>query len=798
MKIILISIACLLLGQYASAQNNILLRAYLKSANSDSLNGVTLQLYLLPDTSLVKVKVYNNGPVSFAVKKFTKYLLRSSSTSFEGTEKTITITDKSLQVTVLLKRKLTSLNNVILVSRKPLVKEEDDKTIVDAEVLANSSTNAFEVLEKTPGAVVDQDGNVYLNSNSPAMVQINGREVKLSAQDLSSLLKSLPAGSINKIEILRNPSAKYDAASSGGIINIVLKKGVKLGSSGSMNTSYFQGVYSTKSVGFSLNRSAGNVNSYLSYQLTDKNSFEELNSQRQIPSDSSILIQKAYTIYPGVNHYMSAGIGVDLNLKLSVGYDLRLSANDSRSTASNLSNILQYNSQGIYGSNESVIKNRGNNLYLGNDFSTKYKIDTTGSEWTTQFDYTYYRSTNAQQYNNYYYQPAKPSLLGDGNTDNTKNIFTAQTDLIWKLKKKFTIETGFKTLISDSKNAAVYFYQTGALPRQQDNYQTNTFHYKESITAAYLQVAKTIIGFTIKPGLRMEITDINGRQLIPQDTSLFLNRTDFFPYLFLRHRLAKMFGFELNGNLIFRRSITRPFYESLNPYPKYVDQYLFDVGNPNLRPQFTTNYEFNIIADTYPVFSIGVNQTKDIFSSVTYQDNITKIAYRTYDNLGSNKEIYLRAVGGIPPGRKYFFYAGAQHNFTEYNGVYDHQPLSYKHGTWTFFSYQQYKAGAGYTFSLNGFMRTGGLQNFYELKNFGGLTLSINKSIMDHKANIILSGNDVLGTNHYSFTLNQGNVHAGGTRVNDTKKIGLTFRYNFGIKPKEEKKQLFDQPADTN
>ena len=115
----------------------------------------------------------------------------------------------------------------VVSSRKPLIKEEDDKTIVDAEALTISSTNAFEVIEKTPGAIIDQDGNVYLNSTTPATIFINGREMKLSSADLSSLLKSLPANSVSKIEILRNPSAKYDAASSGGIVNIVLKKALK-------------------------------------------------------------------------------------------------------------------------------------------------------------------------------------------------------------------------------------------------------------------------------------------------------------------------------------------------------------------------------------------------------------------------------------------------------------------------------------------------------------------------------------------------------------------------------------------
>jgi iron complex outermembrane receptor protein len=90
-----------------------------------------------------------------------------------------------------------------------------------------------------------------------------------------------------------------------------------------------------------------------------------------------------------------------------------------------------------------------------------------------------------------------------------------------------------------------------------------------------------------------------------------------------------MFGFPLIGNAIYRKSIRRPYYESLNPYPKYIDQYLFDVGNPRLRPQFTSNYEFNVTFDDFPVFAFGINDTKDIFSNVTYQDNTTKIAYRS-------------------------------------------------------------------------------------------------------------------------------------------------------------------------
>ena len=704
--------------------------------------------------------------------------------------------DKPVVIAVVLKRNVKALANVVVVSKKPLIKQEDDKTIVDAEVLANSSSNAFEVLEKTPGVIIDQDGNVYLNSTTPATVYINGREMKLSSEDLASLLKSLPAGSVSKIEILRNPSAKYDAASSGGIVNIVLKKGIKLGSSGSVNAGYFQGVYSTQTTGININKSAGKLNSYFSYQFTNKNGFEELNSIRRIKTDSSLLEQKAYTTYPGSNHYIGTGVDIALTKKYSVAYDLRLSINNGKSHAANTTDIFKDPTQALWSKGFSDINNKNNSLFLVNNISSKYKIDSSGSEWILAFDYNYYTNNNTQGYSNHFILPAAPTINGDGENNNTKNIFTAKTDLTLKLPGKITLETGFKATLSKSNTRANYFFDTGNNVRQVDKYQTNSFKYRETISAAYLQLSRTFYGFTLKPGLRLETTDINGRQLFPKDTSLSIKRTDLFPYVFLRHNLFKMFGFHLIGNAIYRRSIKRPYYEILNPYPKYVDQYLFDVGNPKLQPQFTTNYEFNITFDDFPVFAFGLNQTKNIFSNVTYQDDVTKIAYRTYDNLGKNKEFYFRVVGGIPPGGKYFFYMGAQYNYNKYEGVYQNQPLDYSHGSWLFFMYQEFKATTSLTLNMQGFMRTRALQNFYELDNFGGLYLSANKSILNKKANIILSVNDALQTNHVRFSLNQGNVSATGSRVNDTRRVGITFRYNFGLSKPREKTE-FGAPVDS-
>lgn len=725
---------------------------------------------------------------TFNVNPGTYYLLVTG-TGYMDHSDSITVAEEDIHIAVEMKKTTTELGNITIVARKPLLRQEDDKTVVDAEVLSESSTNAYEVLEKTPGAIVDQDGNVYLNSATPATIQINGREMKLSATDLASLLKSLPANALSKIEILRSPSAKFDASSAGGIVNIVLKKGVKLGINGSVNAGYFQGKYGTTTAGFNINKGNEKATTYFSYQFTRRNNFEDLATERFISLDNTTISQQSYTRYPSFSNYLGAGTDIKVSDRFSFGYDARMPLNLNRSRAFN---EMYISGAGNGGSILSNINNNGNSFYLGNNLHSKLKLDSLGSEWTTSIDLNFFRGDNEQDYFNRFPQQ-NFTIAGNGESENRKNILVLQTDAVLKLKKGITIETGGKYSWSGSRNASLYYIDKGS-GTELDSFQTNRFRYREEIGSAYLQVAKTFGGLTVKPGLRMERTDINGRQQFPGDTTLSIDRTDFFPYLYLRHDLFKLFGFQLTGNIIVRRSISRPYYEILNPYPRFVDQFLYDVGNPALKPQFTNTYEFNVTAMEYPVATIGLNETKDIFTNVTYQDDETKIAYRTFDNLGSNKEFYLRLAGGIPPGGKYFFYMGGQHNMNHFKGFYQGTPLNYRRGSWVFFMYHNLKATPTLTISSSSFMRLKGFQNFYELNTFGSANLSINKAVLKRKGNIILAFNDIFRTNQYEFALQQGTVNAKGKRFNDTRRVGLSFRYNFGIKPREEKQGFPTMP----
>jgi hypothetical protein len=281
---------------------------------------------------------------------------------------------------------------------------------------------------------------------------------------------------------------------------------------------------------------------------------------------------------------------------------------------------------------------------------------------------------------------------------------------------------------------------------------------------------------------------MKGHQLQPKDTSFTVNRTDLFPYLYISRDIMKIAGYPLRAYLIFRRTISRPAYEYLNPYPRVVDQYLYESGNPTLRPQFTRNYEANVSFEERPIFAIGINETKDIFTQVVYPTDSSdrRFVARTYDNLGKNKEIYFRALGALPPGKKYFFVFGTQYNHNFYEGLYEGKPFSFKKGSWSIFTYHTFKLTQLTQLSLNGFARFNGQLQFYELSEFGSLNMNITQQFLKRKLVVTLSANDIFYTNRNDFTINQGSVKAEGFRRSDTRRFGLNLRYNFGFRKKED------------
>ena len=724
----------------------------------------------------------------------TNYTFKISALGYKKLSKNYFIVDQSF-LAFKLSEDPTQLNEVVVKSTKALIRQEDDKSVVDPEALAASSTNAYETVEKVPGVFIDQDGNIYLNGLSPAGVQINGRDLKMSASDIAILLKSLPPNAIQKIELIRTPSAKYDASGGGGLVNIILMKGVKIGMNGSVNSGFLQGEYGNQFIGFNLNNNNDKLNSYVNGQFNNGNDYSITNSDRILSVDS-ILRQESRVVKPNHSVNMGYGFGKTYKEKWELNYDGRMSQNKFDNTTHSQSYLHQISINQNTGNIESYVNNKGVNNFINQSFRVKLKLDTVGGEWVNDVNFNFSNSTTHQNYSNLLLAK-NTSSGGEGEYGNDRNYFTYQSDLRKKLIG-MNIESGVKTSVLHFNNHANYTKNiSGQI--SPDPFRTSSFRYTEQINAAYLQGSKTWGPIILKVGSRWEQTIMQGHQLIPNDTTFSVNRTDAFPYVYLSRKIISIMNYEVRGFLVYRKTISRPSYDYLNPFAKYIDPFLYEVGNPNLKPQFTTNYEANISVDDKPLFAYGVNETTDIFTNVVYQSPTNKqVSYRTYDNLGKSRETYFRIIGVIPPGKKFFAVLGTQYNRNNYNGFYEGKPIVFNRGTWSIFTFQSLKLDGFSTLTLNGFWRFKGQQQFYELSDFGTLNATINRQFLKKKLTVTASYNDFLYTNNNHFELHQGTQNAIGYRASDTRRMGLSLRYNFGFKPKENKLEMLEQGVERN
>lgn len=763
------------------------LTVLVKDQDKKPLIGATLQLLRNVDSLAFYAVTDPDGKASFQKLAPGGYTMLVSYIGYRTAERPLQVGSGSNRQEIVLEEETVALEEVTVVAKRPLVRQEDDKMIIDPEPIANTSTNTLEILEKTPGLFVDQDGYIYLNSATPAVVFINGREQRMSAQDIAGILRSLPPDNIQKIEVLRTPSTKFDAASSGGIVNVVLKKGVRIGRTGSLNAGMNQGVYGNRFAGFNINDSNDKSTYYLRVNASQRDLVEDISSSRLISADSD-LNQIARSRQPGDQGFVGFGISYDPNAKWNLNYDGRINGSRSKASTRNF-NFLESAENGRLTENDNLIDNDSWFGSLQQDLGAQYKIDTLGSEWDTKFSYTYSSSNNEQDYQSLFLLPLNRAILGGGENLQNRHFALFQSDLTYQLPKKIKVETGIKSTYQYYRSSADYFFRING-GQTPDPLRTNAFTFQENIHAAYAQASKTFPGnFTVKSGVRMEYTNMKGNQTIPADTSFLINRADLFPYLYISRRVAEIAKYELRGYLIYRRTINRPGYQSLNPYVRIVDQFLSETGNPGLQPQFTDNFEANVSFDDQPILAIGRNYTRNIFSQVVYEDpNNENAVVRTFDNVGTNKETYFRVIGALPPGGKYFFVVGAQYNLNEYDGLYEGQPLSFTRGSWRFFTFHQLSLSKDTKFTLSGFMLLRGQQGFYELDTFGQLNLGLNQSFLDKKLNVTLNANDVLRTMVTRFTLNQGSVSTFGERYSDNQRIGLNVRYQFGIRKKEEQR----------
>lgn len=776
------------LGIFAFAQQH---NVYIlvKNQKKELLYGAHVQLTSLSTNNTLNGVTNEQGKAIIGNVNDDVYRLKISYIGYKTIETTIKINAQARYFEYKMQSDAISLEEVTVSAPKPLIKQEEDKTIIDPEPVANTSTNTMEVIESTPGLYVDQDGGIFISGTTPAAIYINGREQKLSSQDIATILRSLPPNSVEKIEVIRVPSTKYDAATSGGIINIVLKKGIRIGRFGSVNIGANQGNMGNRFAGFTFNNSLDKTAFYFNFNYSYNGSLDELNANRILKNDT-FLMQSTLSKNAAHQFYLGYGINYENNDSMSFSYDGRINAGIRNSISENKNKIENQYKLLLFDSKNNT-ETESSFFNFQQDFGIVKKYDTLGSQWENKLSYNLNLNPAKQNYDIDFYYPMMYVTEGKSDHVQDRHFVVCQSDLTCYLPLKFKLETGLKGsyqyLTSQSS-----FYNINNGNEIKDTNRTKSFRYNESINAAYLQTSKTIFaGIIFKIGVRAEHTYMLGNQTIPIDTSFVQKRIDFFPYIYLSRRIIKMMGIELFSYIIYRKTVTRPNYQNLSPAIRYIDEFTYETGNPMLKPQYTENIEWNISYNDMPIFAIGKSFTRNIFSSVVYKDTVRpQILIRTFDNLGSNEQTYFRGIAGIPPGGIYFFGVGAQYNYDVYNGTYQNQPLHYNRGSWRFFTFHQLKLAKETKLTLSGFMMTNGIWNFYELKTFGQINIGLSQNFLNRKLTITINMRDVLRTNVNKFIFNLGGIYSYGDRYTDNQRIGISLRYNFGIKTKEERKAM--------
>ena len=632
-KLVFILVLTLLASQlFAQANNKSSIKGVVVDEQKTPLPYATIVLKNTKDSGIYRSALSNEkGAFAFTNLKPGNYFLELSMIGFEKLVKPgITIGDTEIDMGILiLKRSTNALKEVTIKADVPLIERQIDKTVVNvAQNITNDGSTVLEVMQKLPGVQVSPDGQITLDGKPGVNVYIDGKATYLSAEDLVNLLGGMQASTIQKVEIMTNPSSKYDAAGTAGIINIIKKKNRKEGLNGSVNGGFGESYYSKYNGGLTLSYKTENYNIF----FNNTYSYNKTRSGRTVTSDilnpdNSLLIEEASQNYSSnTNKTDRPTLGIDLclspktTLTLSGTGGIGLSDNPLTSNMNILdSNRVKTNTENF----KSDLHDSPINYTTG--IQLVQQLDTLGRQFTVNFDYSNYRNMPIQ--NNFttlndaegnFISETDALLLQQRHLD----IYEANADYEQPLNKKGRLETGIKSSYVKAVNDNNYYDQVGGqnlLDSAQTDYSVNT----ENINAAYININQNFKKLTVQAGLRGEQTIAKGEQLLTNQV-VKQNYFQLFPTLFFDYKLNDQSTF----NIKLGRRTERAEYSEMVPFRRPQTATLYFQGNPNLKPQLSWHAEatWSFQSALYITFNYDI-----------YRDYI-----RTFPYLDSNKTTITR------------------------------------------------------------------------------------------------------------------------------------------------------------
>lgn len=673
------------------------------------------------------------------------------------------------------------LSEVTVTKNKQFIERQDGKMILNIEnSIAATGSSAFEILEKAPGVKVDNNDNISLRGKSGLIIQIDGKPTPMSGNNLANYLRGIASGAVEKIEFITNPSSKYDAAGS-SIINIKMKKDKRKGTNGSISSSYGQGKYAKTNHNASLNHRNKKINAFGNYSFSYREGFSELLLKRDFYENGSFsgaYDQDNYLNITFKNHIARAGLDYFVNDKHTIGLLVSGVNNRFNPDGQNYSDVYD-GSHAKISRFETRSRSKENWKNAAVNLNYKYVIDTVGTELTADFDYANYGSKTNQLFNTSYLNVDGSALSPDyklfGNLKGGLDIYAVKSDFMTQLKNNIRLETGLKTsFVKADNNLAFYDRSSGS--DVFDPTKSNHFIYEENINAAYVNLSKAVGKWNFQLGLRLENTNIKGKQLV-DNTAFDDHYSQLFPSGLASYAANPNNTFEFN----YSRRIQRPGYDQLNPFKYYLDPTTYKAGNPYLKPQITHSIEFTHVLKQKIYTTLSFARTLDnITETISPSDLDPKITVQTNKNL---KSVDIYGLYFIVPHSitKWWdstnnlnFYVGS------YSGTIANTTLSNSGNfTWNINSQHNFKLGNGFFAELSGDYRAREAYAFDVIKPYWFMNSGLQKKFKN-KSTLKLAVTDIFNTNNIKarvrFTGYEENFHV----TRDSRVVTLSYTYNFG------------------
>ncbi len=749
----------------------------------------TITLLKASDSSLVKgVITDDKGGYAFAGVRPGKYLvaasmigmLKSFSPVFEAQE------DKVLQP-LTLKQNNRMLKGVNVTATKPFIEHKPGMTVVNVEnSIVSAGNTALEVLKKSPGVSVDNNDNISLRGKQGVTIMINGRETHLSASQVAEMLKSMPASSISKIEIMTSPSAKYDAEGSSGIINIKLKKNANEGFNGTATAGWGQAVYPQANAGINLNYKKGKWSLYGGYHYSHRSWGHLLTLNRQYldsggrPTDR--MEQPSQLRSPADNHHFNAGVDFSLDTNNTIGFMFTGASSNSPNYGNNTTRI--FTDKDVLKSFSKSVNNSDNN-WSNMTYNLHYKhvFDTAGTALSANLDYSSFDSRSLSHYNDDFFDAngdrEKETERKKGDVLSNVEVKSGKLDFVHPFNDKMKMEAGIKTSIVNSDNDVKYWNYDDP-DWVIDSGKTNHFIYTENVNAAYVSMSRTFEkGWSAKAGLRAEQTVAKGEQQTTGD--LFeRNYLQLFPSLFVQKDIDK------NNNIEFAysRRINRPSYQRLNPFRYYIDPYTYEKGNPLLEPELTRSFELTYIFKHAFTVALNYSHTRDVINEVINVDeeasNGHKVIYDTRDNVGSLNHFSATFTAAVPLTKWWTTNTSVIPMYGHYYGRYMDKSLDNAKFTLMAHSTNTFLLPAGFKGELSGWYHSPMAYGTMSIGSQGRVSAGVAKSLWDNKINIKLNVDDIFDLGSSSGTAYYPNMKLRFKNDFNSRMVNVTVSWNFG------------------